>query len=50
MLAPDSRHSTETGVPDLLGGALIAIGIGALTLAVPLRLPGQGRQEPETTG
>ncbi|MFD8964216.1 MFS transporter [Streptomyces sp. NPDC059568] len=34
LVAPDSRHSTETGTPDLLGGALVVTGIGALTLAM----------------
>ncbi|MBM9509477.1 MFS transporter [Actinacidiphila acididurans] len=34
LVAPDSRHSTETGTPDLLGGALLVMGIGALTLAM----------------
>jgi EmrB/QacA subfamily drug resistance transporter len=34
LVAPRSRHSTETGTPDLLGGALLVLGIGALTLAL----------------
>lgn len=34
VLAPDTRHSTETGIPDLLGGALLMAGIGALALAL----------------
>ncbi|HEX6519402.1 MAG TPA: MFS transporter [Streptosporangiaceae bacterium] len=34
VVAPDSRHSIETGIPDLLGGALAVIGTGALTLAL----------------
>ncbi|MBM9503088.1 MFS transporter [Actinacidiphila acididurans] len=32
--APDPRHSTETRIPDLLGGAFLMTGIGALTLAL----------------
>ncbi|QIQ01903.1 MFS transporter [Streptomyces liangshanensis] len=32
--APDPRHNTETRIPDLLGGALLITGIGALTLAL----------------
>lgn len=34
LVAPNSRHSTETGIPDLLGGVLVVAGIGALTLAM----------------
>ena len=33
-LVPESRDHTVTGVPDLLGAALIAIAIGALALAL----------------
>lgn len=32
--APDPRHSTEARIPDLLGGATLMLGIGALTLAL----------------
>lgn len=41
VLAPHSRHGDETRVPDLLGGALLAIGIGSLTLAL-VQGPGWG--------
>jgi EmrB/QacA subfamily drug resistance transporter len=34
MLAPGTRHSTETGVPDLLGGTLLMVGIASLALAL----------------
>jgi EmrB/QacA subfamily drug resistance transporter len=34
LVAPNSRHSTETGIPDLLGGAMVVAGVGALTLAL----------------
>lgn len=33
-VAPDPRHSIEARIPDLLGGALLMGGIGALTLAL----------------
>lgn len=34
VLAPDARHNRETGIPDPLGGALLVVGIGALSLAL----------------
>jgi EmrB/QacA subfamily drug resistance transporter len=34
MLAPGARHSTETGVPDLFGGALLMVAIASLALAL----------------
>jgi EmrB/QacA subfamily drug resistance transporter len=34
ILAPNARHNTDTKVPDLLGGALLIVGIGALSLAL----------------
>lgn len=34
LVAPGTRHSTETGVSDLAGGVLLMAGIGALALAL----------------
>jgi EmrB/QacA subfamily drug resistance transporter len=34
LLAPNVRHNVETRVPDLFGGALLMIAIGALALAL----------------
>ncbi|MFJ4626957.1 MFS transporter [Streptomyces sp. NPDC088847] len=34
LVAPDPRHNTETRIPDLVGGAFLMIGTGALTLAL----------------
>jgi EmrB/QacA subfamily drug resistance transporter len=32
--APSTRHSAETRIPDVLGGGLVIVGIGALSLAL----------------
>lgn len=34
VLAPDARHNHDTGIPDPVGGALLVLGIGALSLAL----------------
>jgi EmrB/QacA subfamily drug resistance transporter len=34
ILVPDVRHNHETGIPDLVGGALLILAIGALALAL----------------
>lgn len=34
VIAPNARHHHETGIPDMLGGALLILGIGALSLAL----------------
>jgi hypothetical protein len=47
--APDPRHSTEARIPDLLGGATLMLGIGALTLA-PVQGPDGGWESGQVIG
>ena len=49
LLAPGTRHGTETGVPDLIGGVLLMAGIGALALAL-VEGPAWGRGSGSTLG
>jgi MFS family permease len=49
VIAPNARHHHETGIPDMLGGALLILGVGALSLAL-IQGPGWGWSGGRTIG
>ena len=49
VIAPNARHHPETGIPDMLGGALLILGISALSLGL-LQGPGWGWSDGRTIG